>query len=752
MAGARGAGPDVARAALGRRASEAGLHGLSALEARRRRTANVELKGIDERRVFTTLKAEILLIQEPQRMPAGSEHRLEGLPVLFAVNRETLGAVKGELKGVVTVFAADAVPEAERGRDLHVEGEVNQARLAIADWPAPQDHRAFKRSGRAHVPRRVRSAHEAGRDLPVLEPRPDAAAPPKGEAATGPITKARLVAADGAQADGHGHAADAGLAVGLIAVPGDCAAVDGHKRGTGPRDAALLGAKVQEVVTARAFISRGRDAFTARAVALTRGAEAVEAGTIDGRRALAHPRVARAPLLAEVWSLTRGPVSSGRYYAADVVAAGGVNARGGHRATVKARAWLAAAADADVAHRARRAVVTQRAIDALIGATGTRVAITDADTAGVIEVGAAALAVASGLARGHIWGWGRAVGGWGDARINVLCPIGHGRGHIADIGEFAVERSRPVHQAAVGLPGLDGVRLDGGAAIRIGQEHRAIGDRPTNQEVDDLFVLGPGGAADEHEPAADEHKRAADERERAADERSGHKISAKTWKYRHVRPRRLIMHEAGNITTGGNTAISRAPPRLDSCLARRMNPTDDLAMKNLAHALSLALTLNACGGAPPAVPSPEAQHPPALVGYVDRVGVLSALPAWQTAFEASSPDPAASRALLVVPPGARVDLVLGTWCSDSKREVTRFWKALEVAAPGGAPLPFQLRIIGVDRGKHAVVNGQDLTDGLDVKYVPTFIVTRGTEVGRVVESAPGGIEAALGALLRGEVR
>ena len=326
-----------------------------------------------------------------------------------------------------------------------------------------------------------------------------------------------------------------------------------------------------------------------------------------------------------------------------------------------------------------------------------------------------------------------------------MCPIGHGRGHIPDLGEFAVERSRPVHLAAVDLPGLDGVRLDGGAAIRVRQEHRAIGDRPKNQEVGDLFVLGRGGAAAEHE-------RAGDEREHAADERSGHKIRTKISKDRQVRPRKLSMHEAGNITTGGNTAISRAPPRLDSWLVRRLNPTDALVMKNLAHALSLALTLNACGGAPPAVPSPEAQHPPALVGYVDRVGVLSALPAWQAAFEASSPDPAASRALLEVPPGARVDLVLGTWCSDSKREVTRFWKALEVAAPGGAPLPFQLRIIGVDRGKHAVVDGQDLTDGLDVKYVPTFIVTRGTEVGRVVESAPGGIEAELGALLRGEVR
>ena len=75
------------------------------------------------------------------------------------------------------------------------------------------------------------------------------------------------------------------------------------------------------------------------------------------------------------------------------------------------------------------------------------------------------------------------------------------------------------------------------------------------------------------------------------------------------------------------------------------------------------------------------------------------------------------------------------------------WRALDIAA---APMPFSIRYIGVDRAKEAP-NG--LVDGLDIEYVPTFIVRRdGREVGRVVESAPGSVEEALLQLLTGQAQ
>lgn len=75
-----------------------------------------------------------------------------------------------------------------------------------------------------------------------------------------------------------------------------------------------------------------------------------------------------------------------------------------------------------------------------------------------------------------------------------------------------------------------------------------------------------------------------------------------------------------------------------------------------------------------------------------------------------------------------ITLVLGTWCSDSRREIPRFYKILDY-------VKFKkkhLRVICVDRDKKA--NGLDISD-LDVKYVPTIIIYRGpAEMGRIIES------------------
>jgi hypothetical protein len=93
-----------------------------------------------------------------------------------------------------------------------------------------------------------------------------------------------------------------------------------------------------------------------------------------------------------------------------------------------------------------------------------------------------------------------------------------------------------------------------------------------------------------------------------------------------------------------------------------------------------------------------------------------------------------------------VAVYLGTWCGDSRREVARLWRALD--ALGREP-PFRIRYIGVDRRKQA----REVPPDLMLRFVPTFVVSRkGREVGRVVESAPQGIEADLSALLTGNRR
>jgi hypothetical protein len=88
----------------------------------------------------------------------------------------------------------------------------------------------------------------------------------------------------------------------------------------------------------------------------------------------------------------------------------------------------------------------------------------------------------------------------------------------------------------------------------------------------------------------------------------------------------------------------------------------------------------------------------------------------------------------------------GTWCGDSLREIPRLLRALEEVPE---PYPFTIRWIGVDRTKVAA----GYTDGAAIELVPTFVVRRdGLEIGRVVESAPRGIERELADLLSGATR
>lgn len=175
-----------------------------------------------------------------------------------------------------------------------------------------------------------------------------------------------------------------------------------------------------------------------------------------------------------------------------------------------------------------------------------------------------------------------------------------------------------------------------------------------------------------------------------------------------------------------------------------------MALKVLLLALSSALALTALAGAgdPPPAPhltaKPVAPEEAVAAGPTTRDRVESA-PDWMQAEVEAKPDAGAAKTLGTVEPGAEVTVFLGTWCGDSRREVSRFWKALDTE--GGA-VPFQVRYVAVD---HAKKEPADLLKENDVRYLPTFIVRRGGhEVGRIVETSPHGVEQDLLALLTGK--
>jgi hypothetical protein len=144
-----------------------------------------------------------------------------------------------------------------------------------------------------------------------------------------------------------------------------------------------------------------------------------------------------------------------------------------------------------------------------------------------------------------------------------------------------------------------------------------------------------------------------------------------------------------------------------------------------------------------------ASQPRVLVGPVTREQVEAAAPSWVQAEIEAKPDAAAARGLVAVAPGAEVTVLLGTWCGDSRREISRLWRALdEVGMAGAEGLPFSLTYVGVDEDKRQPA-GAVAAAGL--RYVPTLIVRRnGREVGRIVESSPHGVEIDLLALLEGK--
>jgi len=74
-----------------------------------------------------------------------------------------------------------------------------------------------------------------------------------------------------------------------------------------------------------------------------------------------------------------------------------------------------------------------------------------------------------------------------------------------------------------------------------------------------------------------------------------------------------------------------------------------------------------------------------------------------------------------------IKFVMGTWCSDSRREVLRFYKILdEIEYPSE-----NINLINVNR---EMIGLADEVDGLEIHFVPTVIFYRNEEeIGRIIE-------------------
>jgi len=100
---------------------------------------------------------------------------------------------------------------------------------------------------------------------------------------------------------------------------------------------------------------------------------------------------------------------------------------------------------------------------------------------------------------------------------------------------------------------------------------------------------------------------------------------------------------------------------------------------------------------------------------------------FETEYPAYQPDLIAAAKLQDLMKGKKTTIVLGTWCSDSQRQVPRFYKVLDQAGVDET----DITLIGVDEMKKSP-DGE--IDDLNIEHVPTFIFSENNkEIGRITE-------------------
>lgn len=120
-------------------------------------------------------------------------------------------------------------------------------------------------------------------------------------------------------------------------------------------------------------------------------------------------------------------------------------------------------------------------------------------------------------------------------------------------------------------------------------------------------------------------------------------------------------------------------------------------------------------------------------------------PVWRAIFDTYEPDAATVQRLRAIAEPARLQVVLATWCGDSRQHVPRLLKAIERA--NNPNLTVELTGIGTDfLTPMTVVQDDNITN------VPTVIVRRGgNEIGRFVETPAGAtVEADIADIAEGK--
>ena len=123
-----------------------------------------------------------------------------------------------------------------------------------------------------------------------------------------------------------------------------------------------------------------------------------------------------------------------------------------------------------------------------------------------------------------------------------------------------------------------------------------------------------------------------------------------------------------------------------------------------------------------------------LLGDITREEILQSFPDWGEVMAAYTPNEVSLEILRSISYPVEIEVVLGTWCPDSKRHVSEYFKVLDVLDNPN----FFSTYIGIPRNKEART---PYIEGKNIQKVPTFIVrVDGQEIGRIIEIPAQSIE------------
>jgi len=132
-----------------------------------------------------------------------------------------------------------------------------------------------------------------------------------------------------------------------------------------------------------------------------------------------------------------------------------------------------------------------------------------------------------------------------------------------------------------------------------------------------------------------------------------------------------------------------------------------------------------------------------LLGNISREDFDTYLPSWYAEYE---PDPVTTSRIGDYLEDVSITCVFGSWCSDSRREIPRMWRILEMA---GYP-DLEIEYLGVGSSRFTPESGipekllrwsDRVKSYYDVQRVATFIIYRnGREIGRIIESPKDSLE------------